>query len=230
MDKSLLEYMSEEDEEYNITIKSVKDIGRISGLLRLALIRYDLRELGEITHSPTAESDVFPDCGPCRVYSVDAKIGRCPRSGVDDVVRNLSVELNIPERQLYVEADFPEADDAEDVDSEEDPLLLRDIVKDETQDDNQKLVGQRRVTDYMDEFARKRDARDEMKKKKMSRVLATHKAVKDILGESVPKGYYRCSIDEVGKLIVEQACERSDRYSVITGKESYEKHLKRLFA
>lgn len=211
--RGLWDYIQEMDDEFDLRILSTYNIHRDEYLdpIKTALERYDLRfvELGPISVLQTNHPD-FPESGLCQSYELKVKVGQMPDSGTDGLALEIAQkcgEYVKPSDQdcfrCYYVGGEPETTSVVYDENEEEPEgfgpQLGTVVGEHESDiDNTvaDLAGSGRVQNFLTRAKKNRDTRESRRKEALRRVIATHDVLKDVLGESVVRGFYKVRIDE----------------------------------
>lgn len=193
-EKSLTEYLVDVDPEFDVLIKSIKNIQDdryLLGILKV-LSRFFMKtyELGNV--SALKEDPLFPNAGLVRVYEVKSKIGIYQNPDV--LLQQISLETGIPPDRFSVEV-WPEPD----LKSDELPVLTG---SDYEKVDNSDLVGQKRITTIIQKLEAENEQRRQEAANKFKKVVVDHLSLGDYLGESKLKGFYTASISD-GQIVVE---------------------------
>lgn len=206
MKKTLRDYLIEGDQEFTVTVKCRRDVMCPENLpvVQRVLGRFDLRSLEPMPASPLVDSpEEWPDAGLIRVYEFVAKTGLYPHS----LAQQLSIEayegLPMMPAEWFRATVTPELEVRKPSDTPHVGLGMGDHPDDDIAGyDPAELVGMKRVKDIFDVFSAEREVRDRESADRASKFVSSHVGIRDVLGESRPKGYYECRISD-GKMIVE---------------------------
>ena len=238
MTKKLNDFLSEVDEEYSLEIFASFNIHREETLTLIssALFKYDLRgeiELG-CAKTMTDHPKEFPYLDMAAVYSVKASLGIVPLD-LAAVLQEISVVLKRKQDAFAAKIDGGELVYAKRAEYEpnlariaaEDPVTPTKLswpISDGKPEDTQKLVGQNRVSTLLSKLSTISKERNKPIADR-TKAIMTHLGLKDVLGESRKKGYYKVELQE-GKLRVEGPFQQRPLGSLIDNKRKFESFMR----
>jgi hypothetical protein len=201
--------LAEKDQEFVYHIKSTRPLhdDDVFGNLQISLLGYDLRSLERMSYNPLAVNPMFgPNSDtPDNIFHVKVLLGTEVDNG--ELRQKIAYFTNIHWKYLVVHKDGEKMEDAdmEDVD----PAMTGGTYKtlamnaakwnattDAVDNDTQQHVGHERIASFMKELEADRKDREaltidrEVEPNLFEAFVTSHNALRDVFGNTAPKGFY----------------------------------------
>jgi predicted metal-binding protein len=178
MTKTFYEILAEKEDEFVYHIYSTANIHdpEICAKIRISLLPYKIKSMECESYKPLSKNnDMFPNEPNSPTYAIKVITGHPITKGF---LSTLAMDAHIHVSHLKI---IPESD-----------IDLINKPKEVSSDDAQKLVGTKRLGNFIKELQKERNTRDEMKitREVYECFFTTQRGLEIVVGKPMKKGYY----------------------------------------